>query len=75
MLQRTPLHEACVSGNEELVLELLDNGALIDQRDAQGMTPLHVAARHGTIKCIRMLCERGKKLLIRIDFLFLLFYN
>ncbi|CAF3306392.1 unnamed protein product [Rotaria sp. Silwood2] len=59
MLQRTPLHEACVSGNGQLVSELLDSGALIDQKDSQGMTPLHVAASHGTIKCIRVLCEKG----------------
>ncbi|CAF4325703.1 unnamed protein product, partial [Rotaria sp. Silwood2] len=58
MLQRTPLHEACVSGNGQLVSELLDSGALIDQKDSQGMTPLHVAASHGTIKCIRVLCEK-----------------
>jgi len=55
------LHEACVSGNGQLVSELLDKEALIDQRDSQGMTPLHVAASHGTLKCIRILCEKGKR--------------
>lgn len=61
MLQRTPLHEACVSGNGQLVIEILANGALVDQRDSQGMTALHVAARHGTFRCVRALCEKGKR--------------
>ena len=59
VLQRTPLHEACVSGNGQLVAELIDTGALIDQQDSQGMTALHVAARHGSLKCLRVLCEKG----------------
>ncbi len=25
------------------------------------MTPLHVAASHGTVKCVRILCEKGKQ--------------
>lgn len=50
-----------MSGNGELVSELLENGALIDQRDSRGMAPLHVAASHGTIRCIRVLYEKGKR--------------
>lgn len=59
LLQRTPLHEACLSGNGDLVAELLQSGALIDQQDSQGMTPLHLAASHGSLKCLRILCEKG----------------
>lgn len=48
-----------MSGSGQLICELLSNGALINQRDSQGMTPLHVAAKHGTLKCLRILCEKG----------------
>jgi ankyrin repeat protein len=53
------LHEACASGNAQLVVELLNNGAQIEQRDDQGLTPLHVAAHHGTLKCVRIVIQQG----------------
>ena len=55
------MHEASASGNHQLVTELLNNGALIDQRDTQGMTALHIAASHGSTKCVRVLIEKGKQ--------------
>ena len=37
----------------------MHSGALIKQRDSQGMTALHIAAKHGSLKCLRILCENG----------------
>ena len=52
---------------DNLVSELLDNGALIDQRDSQGMTPLHVAANHVLSNVFEYFAKKVKKEFIRIE--------
>lgn len=44
---RTPAHMACYSGNFAALQALVSSGAKINLKDAQGSTPLHVAAAHG----------------------------
>jgi ankyrin repeat protein len=54
----TPLHRAAAFGNAEAIQLLLDAGAVIDARDANGDTPLSWASWHlrpGAI--LRMLCH------------------
>jgi ankyrin repeat protein len=46
--QSTALMLACEANNPEIVGVLLDAGAAVDLRDAQGMTPLMHAARGGS---------------------------
>ena len=41
----TPLHIACQSGHTEVAKLLLDRGADIDHKNAQGSTPLNLAIR------------------------------
>ena len=38
---RTPLHEAALSGNPEIVSLLLKAGAKVNERDINNCTPLH----------------------------------
>ena len=38
---------------------LLERGAMIDNRDVLGRTPLHCAASYGQIGVVRLLLERG----------------
>ena len=39
--------------------DLLDNGAAVDERDDQGETALHHAARWGRADEAKLLCDRG----------------
>jgi ankyrin repeat protein len=62
----TPLHRAAAFGNAEAVQLLLDAGAVIDARDANGDTPLSWASWHlrpGAI--LRMLCHGGHSISAR----------
>jgi ankyrin repeat protein len=55
----TPLHQACLRGEPEMVRWLLDVGASIDAQKDTGETPLHLAARRGSLALIRLLLDRG----------------
>ncbi|KAG9453603.1 hypothetical protein H6P81_006507 [Aristolochia fimbriata] len=59
----TPLHVAAVSGRAEVLDRLLcetgRRGGLIDCRDKQERTPLHLAASKGHSWCVRRLVEAG----------------
>ena len=55
----TPLHKACASGSIPCIEALLEAGALLDARDAEGATPLHKAAFSGHTQLVRLL-QRNK---------------
>ncbi|ODM89562.1 Ankyrin-3 [Orchesella cincta] len=58
--QETPLHiGARVLGGEKCALMLLKSGANPNITMENGETPLHVAARHGRLKIIRLMLEDG----------------
>ena len=55
----SPLHDAMKVLSYHAVEGLLDNGADIEARDRVGLTPLHVAAKFGCGKLIRLLLDKG----------------
>ena len=55
----TPLHQACVDGNINIVQHLLDNEAAIDIVDAMGSTPLLYAVAYGRTPLVHYLLARG----------------
>jgi ankyrin repeat protein len=57
--QETVLHKAVHSDSPELIKSLHQNGAKLDVRGRQGMTPLHRAAVEGCLNSIKTLIELG----------------
>ncbi|KAJ9594561.1 hypothetical protein L9F63_027456 [Diploptera punctata] len=64
--QASPLHLCCQWGLETVVQTLVEHGAAINARDAEGKTPLHVAIQnqHSSIITL-LLCHPGIDLTIR----------
>jgi ankyrin repeat protein len=56
---KTALHIAALGGYSGVVSTLLDHGAKIDVRDAQGFQPLHYAAYHGFVRIVKLLLDAG----------------
>ena len=54
-----PLHEAAFAGNLEEVRRLLDEGAAVDVRDAEGRTALMWASFNGHTEVDALLLEKG----------------
>ena len=54
-----PLSLAAMIGDTEVARTLLDSGASLDARNADGRTPLHTAAFAGKVKVVDLLLERG----------------
>lgn len=60
-----PIHQVCKKSsekqaqNEAVLAKLHDNGVNINQRDANGKTPLHVAAETGNLQTIQWLIRHG----------------
>lgn len=55
----TPLHAAAEHGHADVVEELLEAGAPVDDRSMSGVSPLHLASGYGRGAVIRLLVERG----------------
>lgn len=55
----SPLHEAAFAGDVELVKLLVENGADVDDRDVQGVTPLILAIQAGHSDIARVLIANG----------------
>ncbi|CAG7787116.1 unnamed protein product [Allacma fusca] len=63
-----PLHEASNHGHYEIVVELLNHKAFVNDTGGEkcdGMTPLHDAASNGHFACMRALIERGANAIIK----------
>ncbi|XP_043962702.1 ankyrin repeat and EF-hand domain-containing protein 1a isoform X1 [Gambusia affinis] len=56
---KTPLMEACISGNYELVQYLLEKGADVNMCDQFFWTPLHHAANGGYLEIVELLVNAG----------------
>jgi Arf-GAP/coiled-coil/ANK repeat/PH domain-containing protein len=59
-VSRQPLHYAADGDNALVLMFLLQNGAQVNVKDANGMTPLHIAAS-GHVACASMLCRMRAK--------------
>jgi len=55
----TPLHYAATGESTEMVVLLLDKGAVVDARSPNGTTALMMAARYGAIDSADLLVQRG----------------
>ena len=55
----TPLMWASASGNLEVVQQLLERGAIVDRRAADGTTALMLASANGFAETVRALLGRG----------------
>lgn len=53
------LHEAIKGGYEELAASLVEDGASLSDKDAQGDTPLHAAAEEGSVRITLLLLQAG----------------
>lgn len=61
-MNRTPLHEAAIDGDAELVRSLLAQGADPNATDDAGWTPLHFAAQDHAVEVVRLLIQAGAAL-------------
>jgi uncharacterized protein len=55
----TPLHYAASAPDEQVLRLLLDRGAAVDQRAANGSTALMMAANYGSEASVKLLLARG----------------
>ncbi|KAJ5656481.1 hypothetical protein N7507_008431 [Penicillium longicatenatum] len=58
---RTPLQLACISSTPEVVQCLVDHGARLIARMADGKTALHLAAARGNVEIIRILLIKSNE--------------
>ncbi|KAJ8351506.1 hypothetical protein SKAU_G00229820 [Synaphobranchus kaupii] len=58
---QTPTHIAAFGGHPACLLWLLQAGADINRQDYVGETPIHKAARAGSMDCVRALLLQGAK--------------
>ncbi|CAH3128614.1 unnamed protein product [Porites lobata] len=58
----TPLHQATLRSNQEIVDLLLDHGANVNQANAYGETPLHFACQAASLHCVNKFIENGADL-------------
>ena len=55
----SPLHEASRAGDTELVKQLLDDGAPVDEKDEGGRTALMQASEKGHTEVVKLLLDCG----------------
>ncbi len=53
------LHHAAVAGNTQMLLMLLENGAVVDLVDNRGYRPIHFSAAHGRTEAVHLLLRWG----------------
>ncbi|KAF9266483.1 ankyrin [Marasmius fiardii PR-910] len=57
---RMPLHVATMAKREEIACYLIDNGARITSRLADGRTALHLAVKQDMVRVVKRLLERSR---------------
>ena len=64
-----PLHIAIAKGENELIQKALELGADINQKNSDGLTPLHLAAMKATnVKLLQLLISKGADKKTRTNF-------
>lgn len=58
---RTPLHLACMTSTPEIVQCLIDHGARLISRLADGRTALHLAAARGNVDIVKILLTKSEE--------------
>jgi uncharacterized protein len=58
----TPLHSALASRRAAVAILLIEKGADVKVRDAEGNTPLHSAAFHGDVPLVQLLLAKGAEI-------------
>ncbi|TQV91901.1 ankyrin repeat protein [Cordyceps javanica] len=56
----TPLHYACIRGDEKMVQVLLDKGAPIEAQQLDGISPLHIAATKSDSRMLDLLLQTAQ---------------
>jgi ankyrin repeat protein len=64
----TPLHLATMTGQNEAVSQLLEEGTDIQAMDRQKNTPLHYAAKTGHTQTVHLLLDRGASIEAQDDY-------
>ncbi|KAK6314828.1 hypothetical protein J4Q44_G00143570 [Coregonus suidteri] len=57
----SPLHEACMGGNADVVKIMIAKGASLEAYDLYYGTPLHVACANEHTDCVKALLNAGAK--------------
>ncbi len=60
--RRLPIHDAAESGQLAAVSFLISSGSKVDEKDATGLTPLHLATKEGHRDVVTLLCKQGATL-------------
>lgn len=55
----SPIHDAALTGDVELVEILIANGADVDERDVSGYAPIHLAIQEGHTEVAKVLIKNG----------------
>ncbi|XP_043472513.1 ankyrin-2-like [Leptopilina heterotoma] len=54
-----PLHYAALYNRSEFAKKLIDNGAILEEKDSQGKTPLYAALTNGNVQVAEVLFKHG----------------
>lgn len=57
--RQLPIHCAAKAGACDAIKVLTELGAILEAKEADGYTPLHLAAKHGHLECVIALCDRN----------------
>ena len=57
---QTPLHLSVITKDRDMVKTLLEGGANVNIPDRHGNNAIHLAVKHVTIACLRVLLETSK---------------
>ena len=58
-ISHSPVYQAVLENNVELLKTLIENGADMNELDAEGWPPLHTAIRRGKTECAAYLLKQG----------------
>jgi ankyrin repeat protein len=62
---RTPLHRACLRGNEKIIMAIMDRGANVNIQNTKGETPFHMACLRDNEKIIMAMIDKGANINIK----------